>query len=48
MLGLGGMFTTSYMGAGLNEKTTEYYNDHNFKDFEMISSVGLSRYTRGN
>ncbi len=43
MLGLGGMFTTSYMGAGLNEKTTEYYNDHNFKDFEMISSVGLSR-----
>lgn len=43
MLGLGGMFTTSYMGAGLSEKTDEYYKNHNFKDFEMISSVGISK-----
>lgn len=41
-LGLGALFTTRYMGAGLEEKFSGYYNDRNFKDFEMIASLGVS------
>lgn len=40
MLGLGGLFITRYMGAGIKAKATEYYNDHSFKNYELISSVG--------
>ena len=42
MLGLGGLFITRYMGAGINAEATKYYNDHGFKNYELISSVGIS------
>ena len=42
MLGLGGVFITSYMGAGINAKATRYYNDHGFKNFELLSSLGVT------
>lgn len=41
-LGLGALFTTRYMGAGLEERFSGYYKDRNFKDFEMLSSLGVS------
>ena len=42
MLGLGGVFITRYMGAGINKEATEYFNDHNFKNYELISSFGAT------
>ena len=42
MLGLGGLFITRYMGAGINREATNYYNDHGFKNYELISSVGVA------
>ena len=41
-LGLGGLFTTRYMGAGIDKKATEYYTAHNFKDYDFVSSYGIS------
>ena len=41
-LGLGGLFTTRYMGAGIDKKATEYYDAHNFKDYDFVSSYGIS------
>ena len=35
MLGLGGLFTTRYMGAGLDRQASKYYDAHNFKDFDV-------------
>ena len=42
MLGLGGLFTTRYMGAGLDRQASKYYDAHNFKDFDVASSYGIS------
>ena len=42
MLGLGGLFTTSYMCAGLDKKAAEYYDAHNFKNYDFASSYGIS------
>ena len=42
MLGLGGVFITRYMGAGINKEATGYFNDHNFKNYELISSLGIT------
>ena len=42
MLGLGGVFVIRYMKAGINDKATEYYNDHGFKTYELISSLGVT------
>ncbi|MBQ6623624.1 MAG: FtsX-like permease family protein [Mogibacterium sp.] len=42
MLGLGALLTTRYMGAGLNKKLTDYYGDRSFKNYEMVSSLGVS------
>lgn len=42
MLGLTTMYTTNYMGTGLDKDVTEYYRDHKFKSFELISSLGLN------
>ena len=42
MLGLGGVFITSYMGAGINAEATRYFNDHGFKTYELLSSLGVS------
>ena len=42
MLGLGGFFITRYMGAGIDAEATKYYNDHSFKNFELISSLGIT------
>ena len=41
-LGLGVLFTTRYTGAGLDKKYSDYFKDRNFKDFEMISSFGVT------
>ena len=43
MLGLGGVFITRYMGAGINAEATKYYKDHGFKHFEIISSLGITQ-----
>ncbi len=42
MLGLGGLFSTSYMCEGLLDKGMEYYDDRNYEDFEFASSTGIS------
>lgn len=42
MLGLGGVFITRYMGAGINKESTEYFKEHNFKNYELISSFGAT------
>lgn len=42
MLGLGALLTTRYMGAGLEKKLADYYGDRNFKNYEMVSSLGVS------
>ena len=42
MLGLGGVFITSYMGAGINAEATRYYNEHGFKNYELLSSMGVA------
>ena len=42
MLGLGGFFITRYMVAGINAKGTEHYKEHSFKNFELISSLGIT------
>ena len=42
VLGIGGMLTTRYMEAGLDKTTTKYYEDRKFKNYELISSLGVS------
>ena len=42
MLGLGGFFITSYMGAGIKARAVSYYKDRSFKNFELISSLGIT------
>ena len=42
MLGLGGVFITSYMGAGIDAEATRYFNDHGFKTYELLSSLGVA------
>jgi len=42
VLGIGGMLTTHYMEAGLDKTTTKFYEEHKFKNFELISSLGVS------
>ena len=42
ILGFGGFFITRYMGAGIDAEATKYYNDHSFKNFELISSLGIT------
>lgn len=42
MLGLGGVFITRYMGAGIDAEATRYYNEHSFKNYELISSLGIT------
>ena len=41
-LGLGGYFTIVYMTEGLSVKAAEYYGDRSFKDYEMLSSTGVT------
>lgn len=41
-LGLGALFTTRYTAAGLDKEYSAYYNARNFKDFELIASLGVS------
>lgn len=42
MLGLGGFFVIRYLNAGISARVAEYYADHKFKDYELISSLGIS------
>ena len=42
MLGLGGVFTTRYMDAGLVKQASDYYDAHRFKAFDLASSYGIS------
>ena len=41
-LGLGGMFATRYMEAGIKKEASGYYDEHNFKNYEFLSSYGIS------
>ena len=41
-LGLGCLFTTRYMGAGLEQEISDYYTDRNFKNYEIMASMGMS------
>jgi len=42
MLGVGGVFITRYMAAGITKAGTEYFNDHALKNYELISSLGAT------
>ncbi len=42
MLGLGGFFITRYMDAGIDVEATKYFNEHKLKNFELISSLGIT------
>ena len=42
MLGVGAFLTTRFMEAGLSRAAATYEMDHNYKNFEMISSLGVS------
>ena len=42
MLGLGGVFITRYMSAGIDAEATSYYDEHGFKTFELLSSLGIT------
>ena len=42
MLGVGAFLTTRFMEAGLGREAATYEMDHNYKNFEMISSLGVS------
>lgn len=41
-LGLGGFFVMRYLNAGIIARATEYFDDHNFKNYELISSLGIT------
>lgn len=41
-MGLGGLFSLKYMSKGISERASEYYEDRNFKDFELLSSFGAA------
>ena len=42
MLGVGAFLTSWYMEAGITNEAAGYYQDRNLKDFELISSLGVS------
>ena len=42
MLGVAAFLTTTYMEAGIIKEAAGYYQDRGFKDFELISSLGVS------
>ena len=41
-LGMIGLVSTSFVRAGLEEKGDQYYREQSFKDFDLISSLGVS------
>ena len=41
-LGIGALLTTKFMQAGSEKNFIDYYTAHNFKNYEMISSLGVS------
>lgn len=41
-LGFGVLFTTRYTSAGLDKEYSKFFDDHNFKDYEMLSSLGAT------
>ena len=41
-LGLGVLFTTRYTSAGLDKEYCDFFKARNFKNFEMIASLGVS------
>ena len=42
MLGVGAFLATRYMETGIIREAAGYYSDRNFKDFELLSSLGAS------
>ncbi len=42
VLGLGGLLITCFMAAGIEKQGDEYYRARSFKDFDMVSSAGIS------
>ena len=41
-LGTGGFFVTQYMRKGMLKRADTYYEELNFKDFQMVSSLGVT------
>ena len=41
-LGIGALLTTKFMQAGSEQNFIDYYTEHNFKNYELISSLGVS------
>lgn len=41
-MGLTGMFSLKYMSKGIAGKAKEYYEERSFKNFEMVSSAGVT------
>ena len=41
-LGIGALLTTKFMQAGSEQNFIDYYTEHNFKNHELISSLGVS------
>ena len=42
MFGFGGFFVTRYMGAGIDAESTKYFAERAFKNYELISSLGIT------
>lgn len=42
MFGIGGCFCTQYLCKGITETASEYYAEHNFMDYEVVSSMGIT------
>lgn len=43
MFGIGGSFATQYLGKGNTLTAAEYYAEHNFMDYEVVSSMGITQ-----
>ena len=42
VLGVGGILGLFFLGESINRCITDYYNKHNFKDFEIVSNMGVT------
>ena len=42
MFGIGGTFATRYIGEGFKKGPADFYREYNFKDFEVLSSLGIT------
>ena len=42
VLGVGGILGLFFLGESISRCVTDYYNEHNFKDFEIVSNMGVT------